>query len=282
VALDYAAVELGGRVVWSDLSFAVRPGELVAVLGPNGAGKSTLLKVLLGLLPLAEGTLTLFGETVGAGRGNSHWRALRGRIGYLPQRRAFDRQARIRGVDLVRLGIDGSSLGLPWPAPRWLRFGPFEQERRRRARVAELLALVGAERCARRPVGECSGGEQQRLLVAQALARDPQLLLLDEPLNGLDLNSQAAVSGLVAELCRGRGLAALLVSLVFMALLPHVDRVLYLAGGRGAAGEVEEVITPAVLSSLYGTQIDVLRAADGRLVVFGGPEAPAHHPEHVA
>ena len=154
------------------------------MLGPNGAGKSTLLRVLLGLLPLSAGSATVLGEA--PGRRNSD-------IGYLPQRHGFDSSTRIRGVDLVRLGLDGDRWGLPLSGGRT-----------QRARVDEVIELVGAAAYARRPIGELSGGEQQRLLIAQTLAADPELLLLDEPLDSLDLPNQTAVSALLARICRSR------------------------------------------------------------------------------
>jgi len=280
VDLAEGEVRRGGRVVWSGLSLTVKGGELVAVLGPNGAGKSTLLHVLLGLIPLSSGRLTIFGQPLDGLTGGG-LRAIRRRIGYLPQRRAFDPQLRIRARDLVALGLEGGRFGLPLPAVPGVRFGPFGRAHSRRRRVERLLEEVEAIGLADRAVGELSGGEQQRVLIAQALAQDPELLLLDEPLNGLDLPSQTAVSELVGRLCRERGIAALLVTHDINPLHAVVDRVLYIAGGKGAIGTVEEVVRSDLLSSLYGFPIEVIRTPAGRLVVLGGPEAPAHHPEHL-
>jgi len=264
VAFRDAAVRLGGRVVWSDVTLDVAPGEFVAVLGPNGVGKSTLVKATLGLVPLSSGAATVLGRPPGhAGRD----------IGYLPQRRNFDPGLRVRGVDVVRLGSDGDRWGLPLPgAARW-------SQRRRAAQrqIADVLELVGASAFADRPVGQVSGGEQQRLLIAQALVRDPRLLLLDEPLDSLDLPNQAAVAGLVSEICRSHGVTVLLVAHDVNPVLPYVDRVVYIARGGAVCGTPEEVITSETLSALYRTPIEVLRASDGRLVVVGQPEAPAHH-----
>ena len=223
------------------------------------------MKALLGLLPVASGQIRVLGRA--AGEAN---RA----IGYLPQRRTFDPSTRLRGVDIVQLGLDGDRWGLPLPL-RWGRLG--ERTRSDREQVWRAVEMVGAGPYARRPIGELSGGEQQRLLIAQALVRRPGLLLLDEPLDSLDLPNQAAVAALVAKICRERDVAVLLVAHDVNPLLPYLDRVAYLAAGRAVEGTVQEVINSATLSALYGVPIEVLRASDGRLVVVGQPEAPAHH-----
>ena len=269
VRLVDAAVRLGGKTIWSGVDVAVEDGEFVAVLGANGSGKSTLLKAVLGALPLASGEVSVLGRP--AGRENAG-------IGYLPQRRSFDSGTRLRGSDVVRLGLDGDRWGLPLPL--WLaRKRAHKPSRRReaRARIEEVIELVGAGEYADRPIGELSGGEQQRLLIAQALVRRPRLLLLDEPLDSLDLPNQAVVAALVGDICRGEGVAVLLVAHDVNPLLPYLDRVVYLAAGKAVAGSVEEVITGEVLTGLYGLPVEVLKASDGRLVVVGQPEAPAHH-----
>jgi zinc/manganese transport system ATP-binding protein len=265
VELADAAVRQGGRTVWSGVDLIVPEGEFVAILGPNGAGKSTLLKVLLGLLGLYHGSVRVLDGP--AGTQNE-------RIGYLPQRRVFDSSTRIRGVDVVRLGLDGRRWGVPLPA-----VGPWQSARGRatRERVAEALERVGAQAYAGRPIGECSGGEQQRLLIAQALVRRPRLLLLDEPLDSLDLSNQGAVAALVQRICREEGVTVLLVAHDVNPILAYLDRVVYFAAGRGLEGTPREVIDGPTLSGLYGVPIEVLETSDGRLVVVGTPEPPAHH-----
>ncbi|HEY1450257.1 MAG TPA: ATP-binding cassette domain-containing protein [Solirubrobacteraceae bacterium] len=263
--LDGAAVRIGRRTIWSELSMSMHAGEFVALLGANGSGKSTLLKAVLGALPLSAGRISVLGRLPGeAGE----------QIGYLPQRRSFAAGTRLRGVDVVQLGLDGDRWGLPLPLV-WGR--PLARRREARARVAETIELVGASAYAQRPIGELSGGEQQRLLIAQALVRRPQLLLLDEPLDSLDLQNQVSVAALVAEVCRASGVAALLVAHDVNPLLSYLDRVVYLAAGHAVEGPVEQVITTETLSGLYGVPVEVLRASDGRLVVVGQPEPPAHH-----
>jgi len=252
-----AAVRLGGRTVWSGVDLRVGSSEFVAILGPNGAGKSTLLKALLGVVPLSEGSIRLFGKPVRRGTDA---------VGYLPQRRRFDPDLRIRAGDLVRLGLDGDRWGLPLPSAEHGR------------RVDAVLQMVGASAYRHRPIGELSGGEQQRILIAQALISGPRMLVLDEPLESLDLNNQQAISELIRGICREQGVTVLLVAHDVNPILPFVDRVVYVAGGRVLSGAPQEVIRTDTLTRLYGTPVEVLRTSDGRLVVVGQYEPVSHHP----
>ncbi|MDQ6918301.1 MAG: ABC transporter ATP-binding protein [Candidatus Dormibacteraeota bacterium] len=257
-----AEVSLGGGSVWRDVDLTVGVGDFVAILGPNGAGKSTLLKALLGVLPLAGGSISVFGRPVR--RGNDE-------IGYLPQRRRFDADLRIRAADLVRLGLDGARWGLPIPA--WLAAGSRSKE----DRVSAVIGLVGAQAYAARPIGELSGGEQQRILIAQALVSGARMLLLDEPLDSLDLNNQQSISSLIQQICRDQGVTVLLVAHDVNPLLPFLDRVIYVAGGRVLSGKPEEVIRTETLTHLYGAPVEVLRTSDGRIVVVGQQEPVSYH-----
>src|SRR4029077_9622708 len=134
----------------------------------------------------------------------------------------------------------------------------------------------------RRPIGECSGGEQQRLLIAQALARRPPLLLLDGPLDSLDLTNQTSVATLVAEICREEHVAVVIVAHDVNPILTHLDRVVYLGAGGAVSGLPDDVITTETLTRLYQSPVEVLHASDGRLVVVGQPGATSYHPEHHA
>ena len=259
VEVRQATAVVGGRAIWSSVDATVGPGEFVAVLGPNGVGKSTLLKAILGLVPLASGSVRLLGRPPGDANHE---------IGYLPQRRSFDASLRVRGVDVVRLGLDGDRWGIPLPGRR---------SRAATARVAELVDLVGAGAYAHRPIGQLSGGEQQRLLIAQALARRPRLLLLDEPLDSLDLPNQAGVAALISGIARAEDVAVMIVAHDVNPILPYLDRVIYLGRGGAASGTPQQVITSGTLTRLYGTPVEVLSTSDGRLVVVGTPEAPAVH-----
>jgi len=247
VELRGARLQLGERVLWDSLDLRIRPGEFVAVLGPNGSGKTTLVNVLLGRRELTSGQVLVGGRAPGA-RGT--------RIGYIPQQRALEPDLPLRARDLVGLGLDGHRFGLP------------TARRERRATVDAALAAVDATRYADQPVGRLSGGEQQRLRVAQALVGDPELLLCDEPLLSLDLANQRVVSRLIDRRRADAGTAVLFVTHEINPILPMVDRVLYLVDGRFRIGPPEQVMTSETLSELYRTQIDVLRVRD-RLVVVG-------------
>jgi zinc/manganese transport system ATP-binding protein len=261
VRLAGAGVTLGGRSIWRAVDLEIHPGEFVAVLGPNGAGKSTLVKALLGVIPLSEGTASVFGKPIR--RGNDE-------IGYLPQRRHFDADLRIRAVDLVRLGLDGARWGLSRPR---LLGGSARAD----VRVNEVIRMVGAEAYAERPIGELSGGEQQRVLIAQALVTGARMLVLDEPLDSLDLNNQQAVSGLIQKICQEQGVTVVLVAHDVNPIMPFLDRVVYVAQGRAVSGAPKDVIRSDVLSDLYGTAVDVLETTDGRIIVVGQQEAVSYH-----
>ena len=250
VSLTGARLAFGDRVLWDHLDLKVSAGEFIAILGPNGTGKTSLLKVLLGQLPLSAGTALIEGQPIEAGSD---------RIGYVPQHRAVDRGLSLCGRDLVQLGVDGHCWGLA-PLRRAGRSA------RRRA-VEEALTQVRATKLASVPVGVMSGGELQRVRIAQALATDPVLLLCDEPL----LNLDPANARLVAELIdrrRQAGSAVMFVTHEVNPVLPYVDRVLYLVNGGFRIGTVAEVMTSETLSELYQADIQVVQVGN-RYVVVG-------------
>ena len=267
IEFEQAAARLDGRLIWSGVDLAILPGQFVALLGPNGVGKTTLINVALGLLSPSGGRVTVLGGPPGQARD---------KIGYLPQRRSFDASLRVRGRDIVRLGLDGHRWGLPLPG---LGGG-----RRREAarRVADAIELVGASAYADRLVGQVSGGEQQRLLIAQALVRDPRVLILDEPLDGLDLPNQAAVAALISHICSRHKVSVLMAAHDVNPILSYLDQVIYLAPGGAVSGPPAQVVTSETLTRLYRTPIEVLRASDGQLVVVGVPEPAARHSDRHA
>ena len=244
-----ARLAFGDRVLWDHLDLTVRAGEFVAVLGPNGTGKTSLLKVLLGQQSLTGGTVTVAGERVAQGSE---------RIGYVPQHRSLDRGLTLRGQDLVGLGYDGHRWGVTGLRDRSTK----------RAAVSKALDQVNGEHLAGVPVGVMSGGELQRVRIAQALAADPVLLLCDEPLLNLDPANARLVSALIDQRRREAGTAVLFVTHEVNPVLPYVDRVLYLVDGRFRVGAVEEVMTSATLSELYRADIQVVKVG-ARYVVVG-------------
>ncbi|ORX10924.1 metal ABC transporter ATP-binding protein [Mycobacterium szulgai] len=242
VALTGARLAFGDRVLWDHLDLTVSPGEFIAVLGPNGSGKTSLLRVLLGQLALSAGT-ALVSE----------------RIGYVPQHNPIDREVMLRGTDLVRLGVDGRRWGaMPLRA---------DERARRHAAVRRALHQVNGEQLADVRVGLMSGGELQRMRIAQALASDPALMLCDEPLLALDPANARLVAALIDRRRREAGTAIIVVTHEVNPFLPYVDRVLYLVDGRFRIGTVEEVMTSATLSALYRTDIEVVRVKGSYVVV---------------
>lgn len=250
IGLRAARLSYADRVLWDGLDLEIGAGEFLAVLGPNGSGKTSLLRVLLGLQPLTSGTVLVDGRPPRRGSGL---------IGYVPQHKGAAPHTPLRARDLVRFGIDGH------------RWGPRPGGATVRRQVAAALEAVGAQDYADVPVSLLSGGEQQRVRIAQALATDPRVLLCDEPLLSLDPHHQRAVTELIDRRRRSHGTAIVFVTHEINPILGLADRVLYLTGGRFRIGTPEEVMTSAVLSELYGTPIEVI-SVHGRLTVVGAAD----------
>ena len=264
VSFRDVTLSFGRRRIWSDLTFDVAPGSFVAILGPNGAGKTSLLRAILGLIAPASGQVEVTGSA-----------PLRGDpgIGYVPQHQHFDAETPLRGRDLVRLGLDGHRWGVGLPDPTASR------------RVTDAVASVDAAAYADAPIGRLSGGEQQRLRIAQALVGQPQLLLCDEPLASLDLRHQRGITDLLQGWRERSGGTVLMVTHDVNPVLHLVDQVLFVVNGRWAAGTPDVVLTTEQLSTLYGSHVDVVRV-HGRILVVGETEGfaadePHHEPDLV-
>jgi zinc/manganese transport system ATP-binding protein len=257
--VDEVSISLGGRTVLDHVSFSLTPGEFCGLIGSNGAGKTTLLRVILGLLAPASGKVR--GPSSPSPATHRH----NPQIGYVPQKISLEPDLPLRARDLVALGLDGHRFGLG-------RRGAAE-----RAAVDEMLDAVGAGHLAGARVGNLSGGEQQRVMIAHALISRPRLLLLDEPLANLDIRAAQEVVRLLARIGAEQQIAILLSAHDMNPLLPVMDRVLYLAAGRAATGSTDEVVTSETLSRLYGQEVEVIRV-HGRVIVLAGSDAadPAH------
>ena len=254
LAVDGVSVTLSGREILRDVTFHIHAGEFTGLIGSNGAGKTTLLRVILGLISPSSGTVRVESE--------SRRRPL---IGYVPQRITLDPDMPLRARDLVGLGIDGQRFGLPWPSSA------------RRKLVDEMLESVDATRFAESRIGNLSGGEQQRILIAHALISRPRLLLLDEPLANLDIGSEQEVVELLSRIARQQHIAVLISTHDMNPLLPVMDRIVYVANGRIATGTTNEVVSSESLTKLYGHHVDVIHVHDRILVVAGRRDAALQH-----
>lgn len=248
-------LSFGHRTLWQDLNLDIRQGEYFAVLGPNGSGKSTFIKVILGLTGLSQGDIKVLGRPASLGNPG---------VGYVPQQKSIGTETPLRARDFVGLGVDGHRWGFRLKGAGY------------RKKVDELLEAVGATDYANVPVGLLSGGEQQRLRIAQSLANNPKILLADEALLSLDLNHQYAVSELIHRYNKEQAATVVFVTHEINPIIDHVDRVLYLAGGRFTVGTVEEVMRSEVLSDLYQTPVSVIHT-NGRYVVVGGEHSAEDH-----
>jgi zinc/manganese transport system ATP-binding protein len=235
----------GDREILRDVDFRVLAGEFTGLIGTNGSGKTTLFRIILGLIAARTGQVRIAGG--------------RRSVGYVPQRVEFDPALPVRVRDLVALGVDGHRYGLPLRSAK------------RSAVVEEMMTAVDVAHLADRRLGEISGGELQRTLIAHALVSRPRLLVLDEPLANLDPGSVNGVVGLLDRVAHQDDVAVLLSAHEMNALLPVMDRVVYVANGRAASGTTDEVVRADVLSALYGHHVDVVRL-HGRVLVVAGEE----------
>lgn len=252
-----ASLGFDERVLWSSLNLSVEPGEFIALIGANGSGKSMLLKAILGIQEITSGSISFQGKPVGS---------FNSQVGYVPQHRSADAGLPLKVIDAVRFGLDGHEFGLPLGGAA------------AKAKALAALEQVDAAHLANEPVGKLSGGEMQRVRVAQAIISEPKLILADEPLSALDLNHQQRISSLINEQRERLGSAVIFVTHDLNPIIDYVDRVVYLAQGRHSIGTTDEVMRSEVLSELYGAEIDVVRN-QGRIVVLGAHDHDHHEDE---
>lgn len=241
-----------GNIVWQEASFSINRGEFVAVIGPNGAGKTTLFRLLLGLQHPVSGTIKIFDAA--PSRGSP-------KIGYVPQRHTIDGETNVESLEIVRLGISGKKWGL----------GLFSHKDRKAA--IDAMEAVGATGLAHRSLGVLSGGELQRIFLAEALVSNPEILLLDEPLSNLDMRRERELLQLISNVVQSRNVTALLIAHNINPLLPYLDKVIYIANGKVATGTPQEVMTSECLSALFGVHVEVFRDSRGNLAVIGIEDA---------
>lgn len=257
IKISKASLAFGDKTLWKNLNLEVNPGEFIAVIGSNGSGKTVLLKTILGQLPLSSGEITVLGKPVRSGSR---------KIGYIPQHRAGDLTVPLRAKDLLRFGVDGHRFGFPFPS------------KQNNQKVDQMLAKVGASELAKTPISQLSGGQLQRIRVAQAVIDKPSLLLADEPLSALDLKQQGVVAELINDARKENNSAILFVTHDVNPILEYIDRVLYLANGNFKIGTPDQVLRSDVLSKLYGRPVDVVRN-QGRIAVLGSSDHDHHDNE---
>jgi manganese/iron transport system ATP-binding protein len=247
-----------GRPALEDTSFTLTRGERVAIVGPNGAGKSTLLKAIAGILTPSTGSVDVYGAVAG----------MHICIGYVPQRSQVDWNFPVTVSDVVLMG-------------RVARIGLLRQAGRDDRRlVAESLAQVGMSELSGRQIGELSGGQQQRVFIARALAQEAELLLMDEPLTGLDVPAQEAIFNIL-DLLRARGMTVLVSTHDLQLAADRFDRLMLLRRRIIGFGSAAEVLTPANLRQAYGSHMTVIAAPEGVLALGDtcceGDEEEHHH-----
>jgi zinc/manganese transport system ATP-binding protein len=248
LVFEDVSVVRDGRLIWSQGTFEVPSGGIVAVIGANGAGKTTLVQVILGLVRVAAGNVRVFGKRPG-GDNNS--------IGYVPQNYTSSADEAIRVVDAVMLGLNGG---------RWAFRRATASQRRR---VNEALRSVQISELTDKRLSRLSGGQRQRVAVAAALVARPKLLILDEPLASLDLGTQREIVRLLRGLHEDLGVTILVVAHDLNPFLSVLDSAIYLLDGRPHYNTIDGVVEEGLLSALYGTPIEVAHTSHGGLYMRG-------------
>lgn len=237
-------VEFGQFTALENVSFSLRRGERLALVGPNGAGKSTLFNVVAGVLPPTRGEVNIYGHGPG-----EHIC-----IAYVPQRSQVDWRFPVNVADVVMMGRVGK-LGLfRWP------------KRKDWNLVADSLALVGMEALAERQIGELSGGQQQRVFIARALAQEAELMLMDEPLTGLDVKSQEGIFEILEKL-RQRQVTVMVATHDLNLAAERFDRLMLLNQRIIGLGQADQVFTPELLGQAYQGSMRLVNTATGTMFI---------------
>ena len=240
ITFDRATLGYGRRVVLSDITFDIPPGDFIGLVGPNGAGKTTILRAILGSLTPIRGTVTTAPGL---------------RFGYVPQRDSVDYGFPLEVLDVVLMG-------------RYDRIGLLRRPAREDRRLAEAaLDHVGIGHLAAQQLNALSGGQKQRVLIARALVGQPNVLVLDEPTNGMDLVSTTQILGLVRELHERDNLTVLMVSHALNEVANYVERIALVVERGFRVGTVAEIMTEDVLTRMYGIPVDVDEMHGHRIVV---------------
>ncbi len=228
LTVEQATMNYGQRILWKNVSFAIQTGEFVALLGANGTGKTTLFKTLLGLCHLQQGRVQIASNI---------------NMGYVPQLKDFDPKLPIRGRDLVRLGLDGGNYFFGWINDKRKKTGKiWLSAKQKNYMVDRAIAEVGGQAFAEAPLHLLSGGEQQRMRIAQALVAEPELILMDEPLLSLDVASQKIVCDILAHRKQTHHTAIFMISHEIQPILPLVDKVVYLNQQKATIGKPSDIL----------------------------------------
>ena len=214
--------------LWN-IDLAIPEGKMIAIVGPNGAGKSTLIKAVMGLVPITAGKVSIYEKP---------YSKQRGKVAYVPQRGTVDWDFPTNVLDVVEMGLYGK-LG-------WLR----RPNSKTRAKARECLVKVGLEEYVDRQIGQLSGGQQQRVFVARALAQDPEIYLLDEPLNGVDAITEETILSILENL-RKEGKTIVMVHHDLQTVDKYFDWVVMINRNLIATGAIDEVFTKTNLDATY-------------------------------
>jgi len=236
------SVILEGKVVLEEITFSAPAGELTGIIGPNGAGKTTLLRAILGLVPIQKGELTVIGVP------SSRLKEIRPLVGYMPQRQSFEQRFPLSAADVVATGMLAPDTVL-------------SRISNKEARIKIVLGSVGMEHYSRRPFQDLSGGEQQRVLLARSLVRQPILLLLDEPNAGLDFPAQQSFIDLLKKLKKESGLTIILVSHDLISVAAAADQLVCINRTMHIHGRPADVLRSPHLEEAYRCQFDFLSSS---------------------